>query len=481
VSWDVGRESLGENFLELNASKTHDPRPGTHDPSPMTQDQKILLVDDETSHLETLERLFNKEGYDVETASQGDEALDLIRESDFELVISDLKMPELDGMELLELVQKISPETELIIMTAFGTVERAVEGIKAGAYDFISKPIKRAEILKSAEKALEKQALIAENRALKSELAKLKDEEVSIVGQSPALEQTLELARQVAPSDTTVLITGESGTGKELFARMIHEKSPRRAEAFVPVNCAALPENIIESELFGYEEGAFTGASERRIGRLESAHQGTVFLDEIGELSPQIQVKLLRFLQEETIQRLGSNESIEVDVRIVAATHKDLASEMETGAFREDLFYRLNVVNIDIPPLRERTEDIPLLVEHFLRAFADKNEQPIEGISKEAVSTLKAYDWPGNVRELENMIERAVVLDTDGFIDTDDLPSESGESGERQRYLTVPLGESLSDIEQRVIEETLEMTEGDKKLAAKLLGIAKRTIYRKLD
>lgn len=443
------------------------------------RDATILLVDDETAHLTTLERVFSKEDYGVMTAEDGDEALEIIRSESVDLVLTDLKMPGTDGMELLKLVQTIQPEAEVILMTAFGTVERAVEGMKQGAYDFVSKPIKRAEILQAAKKALEKQALVAENRKLKAELADLKNER-SIVGQSPALQEALDLVRQVADSDATVLLTGESGTGKELFARMIVELSDRADDPFVTVNCAALPESILESELFGYEEGAFTGADGAKPGRFEAADGGTVLLDEIGELSPEVQVKLLRVLQEGSFERLGANQTTEVDVRVIAATHVDLEEAMRNGEFREDLYYRLNVVNIHIPPLRHRLEDVPLLAEHFLDHYREKNDREISGMSREALDALRDYNWPGNVRELENVVERAVVLDKDGTIDVDDLPEHIvSHDGENQQYISVPVGTPLEEVERRVLHETLKMTDGNKKLAAKLLGIATRTVYRK--
>ncbi len=440
---------------------------------------KILLVDDEVAHLETLERLFTKEGHRVLTAENGEQALDIIRDERVNLIITDLKMGDVDGMDLLKLAKTLQPEAEVILMTAFGTVERAVKGMKQGAYDFVSKPIKRATILKAASQALEKQALVAENRQLKAKLADLKNER-SIVGQSPALRQALDLVKQVASSDATVLLSGESGTGKELFARMVYELSERCDEPFVAVNCAALPESILESELFGYEEGAFTGANQRKLGRFEAADGGTLFLDEIGELSQQVQVKLLRVLQEGEFERLGSNTPTRVDVRIVAATHKDLEEELEEGNFREDLYYRLNVVNIEIPPLRHRMEDVPLLAEHFLGQYREKNNRQIDRISRDGLDTLASYRWPGNVRELENVVERAVVLDKDGVIDVDDLPEHITDREGDTRHITIPLGTPLDEIEQRVLHETLKMTGGDKKLAAQLLDISTRTIYRKL-
>lgn len=445
----------------------------------MSEKPKVLLVDDEVAHLKTLERLFAKEGYDVLTAEGGQEAIDRVRENDVHLVITDLMMPDLDGMDLLKVVRTLRPEAEVILMTAFGTVERAVHGMKEGAYDFITKPIKRATILKSAHQALERQALMAENRQLKAQIAELRGEK-GIVGQSPTLREALRLVEQVARTDVTVLLTGESGTGKELFARMLYEHSDRADKPFVAVNCAALPESILESELFGYEKGAFTGANQRRIGRFEAAHGGTLFLDEIGELTPQVQVKLLRVLQESEFERLGANETVRVDVRILAATNRDLDEEMRVGRFREDLFWRLNVVNIHIPRLRERLEDVPLLAEHFLNKFRQKNRRDIAGISRDAMNTLARYSWPGNVRELENVIERAVVLDRDGVIDVDDLPESVSANPVDRRSITVPLGTTLEEIERRVIDETLRMTHGDKRLTANLLGIATRTIYRKI-
>lgn len=445
----------------------------------MTETPTVLLVDDEVAHLKTLERLFAREGFNVLTAEGGQAAIDLVREHQVHLVITDLMMPDLDGMDLMKVVQTLRPESEVILMTAFGTVERAVQGMKEGAYDFITKPIKRATILKSAHQALERQALMAENRQLKAQIAQLRGER-GIVGQSAALRESLRLVDQVAQADVTVLLTGESGTGKELFARMIYERSDRADKPFVTVNCAALPESILESELFGYEKGAFTGANQRRIGRFEAADGGTLFLDEIGELTPQVQVKLLRVLQESEFERLGSNESVKVDVRIIAATNRDLDEEMRAGRFREDLFWRLNVVNIHIPRLRDRLEDVPLLAEHFLNRFRQKNRRDIQGISRDAMQMLGRYTWPGNVRELENVMERAVVLDRDGVIDTDDLPETVSQNPVESRELSIPLGTTLEEIERRVIEETLRMTNGDKRLTANLLGIATRTIYRKI-
>jgi two-component system response regulator HydG len=451
----------------------------------MTQ-PTLLIVDDEVAHLRTLEKLFVKEGYRVLAAERGQQALEFLRAEVVDLVITDLVMPDLDGMDLLRLVRTLQPEAEVILMTAFGTVERAVAGMKEGAYDFIAKPIKRAAILKSASLALERRQLLAENRELKAQLAQLaasgQQPTRPIIGQSAALRQALDLVRQVARSEATVLLTGESGTGKELFARMIYELSERARGPFVAVNCAALPETIMESELFGYERGAFTGANSRRIGRFEAAHGGTLLLDEVGEINPRVQVKLLRVLQEGSFERLGSNEAVRVDVRMIAATNSDLEEEIRAGNFREDLFYRLNVVRIEIPPLRHRKEDIPLLAEHFLQRFRARDGRTLRGIGRDAMEVLSAYPWPGNVRELENVIERAVVLDRDEVIGVDDLPAHlrDAPAAAPSGTLTLPLGIPLAEIEDIVLRETLKMTQGNKKLAAKILGITPRTIYRKV-
>jgi two-component system response regulator HydG len=387
-------------------------------------------------------------------------------------------MPEMDGLDVLKAVQTLFPDTEVILMTAFGTVEKAVEAMRLGAYDFVTKPVKRAMLLKSARRALEHQALMMENRSLRAELAGLRTER-SIVGNAPALREVMEMVRQAAPTRATVMLTGESGTGKELFARALHDLSDRRDGAFVAVNCAALPESILEAELFGTEKGAFTGAT-RREGRFEVADGGTLFLDEIGELTLAVQVKLLRVLEEDQVIRLGTSTPTPVDCRIVTATNKDLAEEIRAGRFRQDLFYRLNVLHLELPPLRARSDDIPLLAAHFLRRHSERNGKSIAGLTREAEDALRGYSWPGNVRELENTIERAVVLDRDGVVDCDDLPSSVVESGGERRTMTIRLGTPLEEIERSVIEETLRMTKGDKKLAAQLLGIATRTIYRKI-
>ncbi|MHB1844079.1 MAG: sigma-54-dependent transcriptional regulator [Deltaproteobacteria bacterium] len=448
----------------------------------------VLVVDDDRSNLESIERIFTKEGFRVRTAPEGTQALDLIRREPPAVVVTDLAMPGLDGVSLLRAVKALSPETEVVLMTAYGTVEGAVEAMKEGAYDFITKPLKRHTVLRSVRKALEKQALVHENHRLRARLADL-SAPGGMIGQSPVFRAMLDLVRQAAASHATVLVTGESGTGKELVARALHDLSPRAEAPFVAVNCAAIPESILEAELFGFERGAFTGAVARKEGRFERANRGTLFLDEVGEMSPSVQVKLLRVVQEGEIERLGGNGPIDVDVRIVAATNRDLQKEVAAGRFREDLFYRLNVVRVSLPPLRERPEDVPLLAHHFLREFCAKNHKQLSGFTPEALSLLEGHVWPGNVRELENAVERAVVLsrtDRLGVEDFAGLPrserSAGGAMGEgNPRALTIPLGTSLDEIERQVIRETLRLTGGDKTLAAQLLGIATRTIYRKID
>ncbi len=448
-------------------------------------EKTILLVDDEKAHLESLEKIFEKEGYHTLSADNVKQALEILRKYHVHVVLTDLVMPGMSGRDLLKTCRSVSPETQVIIMTAYGTIEAAVEAMKNGAYDFVTKPLKRVFISKVVQKALEMQALIRENRQLRGQLESLRPHD--IIGQSPAIVGTLKIVRQAGPSSATVLLSGESGTGKELLARAIHQSSLRADKPFVTVNCAALPESILESELFGYEKGAFTGASHRRQGRFEAAHQGTLFLDEVGEMSPSMQVKLLRVLQEGEIERLGSNETIGVDLRLVAATNQDLDQAVKKGVFREDLYYRLNVIRVHIPPLRDRRGDVSLLANFFLRRYCSKNHKTIEGMTGRALDTLNRYSWPGNVRELENVIERAVVLSTRNVIDLDDLPDTLiGLSASMHdkvlegRGVYIPVGTSLEEAERLLLEETLKATDGDKNLAANLLGVATRTIYRKL-
>jgi two-component system, NtrC family, response regulator HydG len=445
----------------------------------------VLVVDDEAAIVESLTKIFRREGLNVLSATDGNAGLDLLRKHRVGVLLTDLMMPNTSGMDLLRAAKTIAPETEVVLMTAYGTVETAVDAMKEGAYDFVTKPLKRAHVVRIVRNALEKQSLLVENRSLKAQLAEKRRR--AIIGTSLAWRRTMDIVMQAAPSEATVLLLGESGTGKELLARALHENSARAKGPFVAVNCAAIPESILEAELFGYEKGAFTGASTARDGRFEAAHGGTLFLDEIGEISRHVQVKLLRVLQEGEIERLGgSGKSRRIDVRVVAATNVNLAEEVKAGRFREDLFYRLNVIPVSVPPLRDRRDDISLLAQHFVQVYAEKNGKAISGCSPAAVERLTEYGWPGNVRELENAIERAVVLTRAGHtvIDEDALPREIRDASPgtaSATSLTFPIGMPLAEIEMRVIHETLRHTRGDKRLTAKLLGIATRTIYRRLE
>jgi two-component system response regulator HydG len=353
--------------------------------------------------------------------------------------------------------------------------------MKQGAYDYITKPFKKADILKAVGKAIEKQILTMDNVKMKERIEAIESTPL-IETASPKMKKLVEIVHQVAPSQATILIMGGSGTGKEVIADMIHKFSPRAGRPMVKVNCAAIPETLIESELFGYEKGAFTGAAGRKEGRFEAADKSSIFLDEIGEVPPAVQVKLLRILQEETFERLGSNKTVKVDVRIITATNKDLAAMVKQGQFREDLYWRLNVISLQLPSLKERREDIPNLVQHFINRFSRKNGKEMKGLESKAMEILLGYEWPGNVRELENVIERSVVLDRDGIIGTDDLPADIlSESIPAMESVTIPLGTPMEEVERILMEETLKRTKGDKGLASKLLGISTRTLYRKMD
>jgi two-component system response regulator HydG len=438
----------------------------------------VLVVDDEPSNLTSLEKIFQREGMRAFTAESPRAALDVVRRHRVQVVLTDLMMPGTNGLELLRALKELSPDTEVVLMTAYGTVETAVQAMRDGAYDFVEKPLKRMTIVKSVRKAAERHSLVAENRSLRQEIRLLKHRE--IVGQSPALRRVLDIATQAAPSTATVLILGESGTGKELIARFIHSKSTRAQGPFVAVNCAAIPESILEAELFGHERGAFTGATTRREGRFARARGGTLFLDEIGELSPAVQVKILRVLQEGEYEPIGGRTE-KSDARIIAATNRDLLAEVEAGRFREDLYYRLNVIAITAPPLRARREDVPLLVDHFLGVYCKKNGRARLSVSPEALTKLGDYSFPGNVRELENVIERAAVLCRSDVIGVDDLPEAIARAtSPAPAALSFPIGTPLAEVEQRLIRETMKYTGGDKSLAAQLLGISTRTIYRKL-
>lgn len=439
----------------------------------------VLVVDDEMEILQSFRKLLTREGFDVHTAGNGKEALELIRVHRFRVAISDLRLPDISGLDLLKMLKIASPETEVVMITGYGTIDDAVRAMKEGAYDFIQKPVKKHIILKSLEKALERQALASENRDLREQLRSMRGERHPI-GVSLGMKKVIEVAEQVAPSSASILIEGESGTGKEVIADIVHRASRRNGKPFIKINCAAIPETLLEAELFGHEKGAFTGAVARRIGRFELADGGTLFLDEIAEMSPATQVKLLRVLQEGEFERVGGTETLHVDVRILAATNANLEEAIREKRFRKDLYYRLNVITIQIPPLRERPEDIPLLAEHFIGICNSRNGKSIEGITQEVHALFSRYSWPGNVRELENVIERAVVLGRGRNIGVEDLPPTLHRRG-GEGAIRIPLGMSMQQAEHRIITETLRRTDGNKEMAARLLGIATRTIYRKLD
>jgi two-component system, NtrC family, response regulator HydG len=446
----------------------------------MAEPATLLVADDDPGLRESLGRTLTRAGYKVVLASDGRAALERLRGGGLDLVLTDLKMPGLTGIEVLRATKAIAPDLDVILLTAFGTVEEAVIAMKEGAYDFMTKPFRGEQLLKIVAKALERRDLIEQNRVLQRQLEDLRGKG-QVIGGSPAFRRMMTLVDQVADSSATVLIQGESGTGKELVARAIHERSPRRSGPFVAVNCAALPETLLESELFGYEKGAFTGAGARKEGRFELADGGTLFLDEVADLSIVTQPKILRVLQEGEFERVGGTKTIRVDVRIVTATNQDLGQMVREKRFREDLYYRLNVITTNVPPLRERREDIRVLAQHFLRVYAAKNNRKLDGLSDEAVRRLEAYAWPGNVRELENVIERGVVLARGSIMELTDLPEEIvGATPLPEGVLSVRIGTSLAEVERRLLEETLRATKGNRTLTAKLLGIDPKTVYRKL-
>ena len=439
----------------------------------------ILVVDDDAESRTAMVKVLDSVGYKTMEADNGQQALDLILQGGVDILVTDLRLPVMDGVELLKRTKAADQEMEVILITGHGTVEVAVEAIKEGAYDFITKPVKKAQLLHAVEKASERQYLSRENKELRSQLSQSGTRR--FVYASAEMRNIARMIEQVAPSTATVLITGDSGTGKEVIADAIHAASPRRGKPLIKVSCAALPETLLEAELFGYEKGAFTGANARKEGRFELANGGTLFLDEIGEISPAVQVKLLRVLQDQKFERLGGTRTIDADVRILAATNKDLQKEVEERRFREDLFYRLNVISIRIPSLRERKDDIQLLAMHFLKTYADRNQKKVEGFSEDAMLALTSYDWPGNVRELENAIERAVVFTSGAVVPLSVLPQNVSTFGDSKHSLTFKIGTPLRELERKAIEITLQHARGDKNLAARLLGVATRTIYRHLE
>ena len=440
--------------------------------------ERILIVDDEKNYLVVLQALLADNGYEMLTAQNGPQALALAAEEEPDLVITDMRMPQMSGLDLIQRLKARFNEMPIIVMTAYGTVENAVEAMKSGATDYITKPFENTELLLTVQKALKMRRLLFQNRLLKEELKGYGE----IIGDSKAMRQVYGLIDKVAATRATVLLTGESGTGKELIARAIHARSPRAEEPFVAVNCMALTETLLESELFGHEKGSFTGATSRRKGRFEMAHGGTLFLDEVGEMSPSLQVKLLRVLQERTFERVGGNQPLSVDVRIVAATNRDLTQAVEAGEFREDLFYRLNVVRIDVPPLSQRREDLPVLVAHFVKKYAAEVGRPAPQVDKQAMELIYSHSWPGNVRELENAIERAVILAGDiitpGDLPLEIRPDQAAAATELPRDLS--LNDALEDLERRMIVRALNEAGGVASHAAEALGLTKSNLAYKL-
>ncbi|MGH7166326.1 MAG: sigma-54-dependent transcriptional regulator [Nitrospiraceae bacterium] len=450
----------------------------------MESEARILVVDDDAVARDLLVEALQKDGYQVEAVACGADAIERGRATRFDLVLTDIRMGAVDGFAVLREFREISPDTSIVLLTGFGSMEGAIEAIKQGAYDYLAKPFKKEEIGLVVRRALEHSRLLRENIRFREELRD-RHEPSPLVGSSSPMLEVYKLVARVSAGRSTVLLEGESGTGKELIARAIHANSPRRDRPFVPVNCAALAETLLESEMFGHERGAFTGAVGAKEGLFELAHGGTIFLDEIGDIGPALQVKLLRVIQEQEIRRVGGTASIKVDARIIAATNRDLSALVKDGRFRKDLFYRLNVVRIVLPPLRERREDIPMLAHHFLQILTGGTAQLIRGYVPETMALLQAYAWPGNVRELENVIERAVSLSHGPLILPSDLPEpvrtavpSVGEDvsvrspGQEERMLT------LEEVEKRHLIQVLRETGGNKARAAKILGIDRRTLYR---
>ena len=448
----------------------------------MKNENSVLVVDDDPAHRTMLRTLLTGWGYTISEADDGSTAIEKVHEQAFDLILMDIRMITVSGLEALNEIKAFNPAIPVIIMTAYSSVETAVEALKSGAYDYLTKPLDFDELRLAMERAMDHRQLREENRLLRESLGNHFDRQ-NIIGRSPAMVKLLETVAQVAPSEATVLITGESGTGKEMIAGAIHFNSPRKEGPFVKINCAAITETLLESELFGHEKGAFTGAHKRKEGRFRQAHGGSIFLDEISEMSLAMQVKLLRVLQEREVTRVGGEEVINVDVRLIAATNKDLLQEIEAGQFREDLFYRLNVVTLNMPPLRDRREDIPLLAQHFLGIFCERNRKNIKVFTPQAMDQLLKYDWPGNVRELMNAVERAVVLSSSEYLDEEDLSLIlKDETAEREAppEQVIPGDLPLEEVEKATILKTLDLTGGNKSEAARRLGITRRTLHKKL-
>ncbi|HRK61524.1 MAG TPA: sigma-54 dependent transcriptional regulator [Candidatus Omnitrophota bacterium] len=447
----------------------------------MANFQSILIVDDDENSLKGLARYLENMEYDVLTASNALQAIDVFRLEKPDLVLSDVKMPGMSGSDLLDKLLEIHPSAKVILMTAYGSVEDAVKAIKKGAFYYLQKPVNLDELELLIKKAFSSKLLEEENRELKRELFAQKFDDGEMVAESSKMKELLKVVDKIAHSQSTVLIEGESGTGKELIAHRIHRLSQRSQNPFIPVHCAALTDTLLTSELFGHEKGAFTGALDRKQGRFERAHQGTLFLDEMGEISKDTQVKLLRVLQEGEFERVGGAKTIKVDVRVVAATNRHLLEEVKAGRFREDLYYRINVIYIKVPPLRERKEDIPPLVHNFIRQFSKANGKKLTGIDKKAMDLLVAYDWPGNIRELKNIIERMIVLSSESVLQSDLVPDDIRSFYPKAAVLDNSAPASLSEVEKDLILRTLKVHHGNKSSAAQALGISRRTLYRKIE
>ncbi len=448
--------------------------------------EKILLIDDSPDILTPLAEYLKNEGYDVEASDDGERGISMIERKFYDLILTDLMMPNVDGMEVLKYVTKHSRESICIILTGYGTIKNAVEAVKLGAFDYLTKPVKMDDILITLKRAIEFRDLKRENLNLRNQLKK-KYKFENIIGDSEKMRQIFETIEKVADTDSTILILGESGTGKELIAKAIHYNSYRLEGPFVPVNCAAIPSELLESELFGHEKGAFTNAIRTRIGRFELANRGTIFLDEIGDMSPNLQGKLLRVLQERQFERVGGVKTVKTDIRVIAATHQDLRVTVQQGNFRQDLYYRLNVIPIQVPPLRERKSDIPLLIHHFLDYFNRSKKRRIQGIDDEALSRLLEYHWPGNVRELENIIERIVILTSNERISVQDLPEkiQSFPQDEQPVQFEIPeegisLDDAINEFEKRLILQALNKTGWIKNKAAQLLNLNRTTLLEKI-
>ncbi len=443
----------------------------------------VLVVDDDQAHRTMLRKLVSGWGYEISEADDGDTAIQMVHGGPYDLILMDMRMIKVSGLEALAKIKAYNPAIPVIIMTAYSSVDTAVKALKKGAYDYLTKPLDFDELRLAMERAMDHSHLKEENRILRETLGSHFDQR-NIIGRSPAMVKLLDTVAQVAPTEATVLITGESGSGKELIAGAIHFNSPRKTGPFIKINCAALTETLLESELFGHEKGAFTGAYRRKEGRFLLADGGTLFLDEVSEMSLAMQVKLLRVLQEREITRVGGEDVISVDVRVITATNKALIKEIENGRFREDLYYRLNVVTLDVPPLRERKEDIPLLAQHFLDIFAEKNHKHIKGLTPHAMDRLLRYEWPGNVRELMNAIERAVVLSKGEYLDEEDLPMVLKEKDLQGKWPAaekdMPGDLPLDEVEKATILKTLEASGGNKSEAARRLGITRRTLHKRL-